>query len=619
VSYLDYPRLHFAGTFRASPPTANNETTNFRRVAEGRAVPSPDDDGANWNPGGDGSWRLFRCQVTEAWLAAGEPAAANDVVRRCLIADGDESAPARIVDLDPEQQLASQIWGLEVRFVDPGGGDGTPPRTLARGDFEPAGFVDAWQRSTGRSTSDAGLGAAYQSVLTGLTWAEGERSAFLGRLRESVEGAGMLSIKFNVDRYGMDPYDPGFLQGRIVGTIGPAAASEPRHFVRGRHLMAAERGDRDFFVPVHRLNFTTAVVTDEALELDLGNTLPTGHGGAIADVGDLEVVYLSRGRSHRIGTVPAATYTAPDWYAETAGIVRLGLTDANRGPARRHPLAIDRAGRHAVAEAPLGLHVRPDGLVHRLDPDGVLRVPVHVTRWGRGAAGARLICIRDSLQLQFGERQMAREWPLEFPAQLIADRTGRATLTLAAAGRPLPRRNGIDGHVFGVRVLAEETLAWGARELLNPCEFVSVRLWDEFAPDEPPTWTGCIREILAPYAALFPAMARFVDLTSFDSVIEHREMLLLAFTRDMRDPAYMPVTRDLSAAKRAALQRWLANPQYGHAAGDAAPAAVAAPRRPVSRGGKVHARAGQIVWSEEWAARLIAELEGHDAELEGHE
>ncbi len=62
------------------------------------------------------------------------------------------------------------------------------------------------------------------------------------------------------------------------------------------------------------------------------------------------------------------------------------------------------------------------------------------------------------------------------------------------------------------------------------------------------------------YANLYPVMDVFLDLGDYASVCESRELLRLAFALDVADPNAMPATRDLSAAKRSAILRWLDEP-----------------------------------------------------------
>ena len=53
MTYLDRPRLHFAGRFQATPSTVNNDVTNYL---------GPVSD-AGWNPEGGAVWRLVGCRV----------------------------------------------------------------------------------------------------------------------------------------------------------------------------------------------------------------------------------------------------------------------------------------------------------------------------------------------------------------------------------------------------------------------------------------------------------------------------------------------------------------------------------------------------------------------------
>jgi hypothetical protein len=62
------------------------------------------------------------------------------------------------------------------------------------------------------------------------------------------------------------------------------------------------------------------------------------------------------------------------------------------------------------------------------------------------------------------------------------------------------------------------------------------------------------------YANLYPVMRDFLDLGDYESVGAHAKRLAFAFGLDIDDPDSMPVTRDLSAAKRKTILRWLGEP-----------------------------------------------------------
>ena len=146
MSYLNPLRLHFFGRFQAAVSTVNNDPANFNNATFVTSDREPPNGG--WNPRGDADWRLIGCRITAAWLADGSKAGIDDPVLACSIADSDRRVPAKLVDLDPEQQLVSMIWGLEVRIADARG------ETLMRGEYAPAAFHDIWGRAVGRVAGD---------------------------------------------------------------------------------------------------------------------------------------------------------------------------------------------------------------------------------------------------------------------------------------------------------------------------------------------------------------------------------------------------------------------------------------------------------------------------------
>jgi hypothetical protein len=621
VSYLNPLRLHFSGSFQAAVPTVNNDPRHYDNAhfQPSYQEPAAGAEPNGWfNPRGSGDWRLFDCAVTAAFLADGSPAGAaagspagttavpgtrdGDPVLSARVADTDGSAPAKMVDLDPEQQMVSMIFGLEVRLVSAAGA------TLLRGRFEPAAFTDIWDRGLGPGPGGAGTNggptpppgdlaasAMYQSVLTGLKWGDISASPFLGQLHAATAD-GIASVKFNVDGINLDPASPRFLMGRIVGTIGPAAAGEPWHFVRGRQFMAAAGRDprASFFAPAGGVNFCAGVVdhATRRVYLDLGNALPTdGPGGPLRDLGDLMLCLQPASppspptpqapRFPRpIGTLAAAEYTAPAWYAATAGIAAFPpdrpLTDDELAAAGTAPLTLYApcAGvwTLAIGEPANGLFVRADQFVFRLNPGDEADTDLYVTRFGQPCAGAGVLVVPVPGQLQQGGLAPPTATPASavgFDSRLVTDETGRARLTIRAGdpGRP---RDYLDGQVYALYPVLEETLGTVLGPVLGPgharpypfnqWNFISVLAWSGFAAHEPPTWYGDIEPILRQYANLYPVMRDFLDLGDYDAVCARAGLLALAFGLDIADPNSMPVTRDLSRAKRAAIVRWLSEP-----------------------------------------------------------
>jgi hypothetical protein len=568
MSYLNSLRLNFAGKFQAAPSTVNNDplhydnktfVPSYQQFSTGQ---SPQDLNGWWNPVGDASWRLVGCRITGAWMNH-VPVPATDMVYRCLLADSDRTVSAKLVDLDPEQQMVSEVWGMSVRICDADG------QTLLRSRYKTAPFTDLWNRASGNSDSD--VAAMYQSVLYDLEWGAIQTSDFLQALRRESEKTGKLSIKFNVDAYNMRP-GPDFTFGRIVGTIGPCAADEPDHLVLGRHFMATPQNPTPF-----TLNYCTALVDNAAgkIYVDLGNALPTQTGGATQPVGTLTLAYSTVENGNvQTQTLEAIDYESPDWYADTAGVVEVPgartLTAAELEAVNANPLALiasDPKGnlQASISEPASGLYARADQFVFRLQPEEKAEMRVYATSFGSRLAGARIVSVFDPLQLQPQSSLGAAPSvatpakALEFPCRVVTDNDGLAVITLHASDPGNPR-SFIDGQVYGIRPMLESTLSVGTNYPFNSSDFVSVLVFDRFQPDDPPTWFGCLKPVFEQYANLYPIMSRFLDMKDYDSVCTNASLLRLAFSLPLEDPNSMPVTRDLSTAKRAAIIRWLSNP-----------------------------------------------------------
>ena len=633
MSYLNSLRLHFSGRFQANVSTVNNDPAHFDNTTfkssyqkmQGNHMEPPN----GWfNPQGDAAWRFLGCQVTSASMPAG-PVGSGDPVLGYIVADSDRRAPAKLVDLDSEQQLVSEIWGLQVRIAK---ADGT---TLLIADFEPAAFIDIWDRSTDSAGGDTIAGAMYQSVLSNLQWNDLSSSPFLTALQQTASD-GVLSIKFNVDSFNMDFTSPDFMTGRIVGTIGPATLREPQHLVLGRQFMGIAAHGGNFFKPAGGINFCVGLVDPVAscIYLDLGNALTTGAGGAINSQGDLTLsVYdplLSppdpAGSRIPIGTIAATGaggYASdPAWYDRTAGIVVLPISVELMPLVQRSPLALSGVSADIfITEATIGTFVRADRYVYRVSPGDRIDIPVYATQWGQPLSGVKIEFPLDSSQLQpgSGPPYVAPSPPvatptsaLVFGATATTDSNGIALLTLTASDPGTPRwfnpmatnpqgDYGIDGQVYGIRPGFADAAQYGGGAV-NQWNFVSLLVWSGFTPSNPVTWAD-LQPIFQQYANLYPVMNRFLDLGNYASVKANAGLLSLAFGLNPDDPNAMPVTRDLSPTKRSAILTWLSNdmprgtplPAPPAAKAAATPSDDAVQAKSVPQGGKAAAAARRLI------------------------
>ena len=635
MSYLSQSlRLHFAGQFQATVSTVNNDVTHFNNETFDPSF--QERPGGWWNPQGDGVWRLMGCRITSAYLADGQEAAGDDPVLQMQIADSDDSAPAKIVDLDPQQQMVSMIFGLTVRIADGNG------RTLMKGTFQPAAFTELWSKVwSATAGGDAAYGAMWQSVITVSEWAaDAPKSPFLQTLKVSADAnGGLLSIKFNVDLYSMNnpqPNDAGdnnFCRGRIVGTIGPAAADEPACFVLGRQFYPQMLGGAVMY-------FCAAVLDakQNLLRLDLGNALPVTGEGKPVPLGDLLLCTVdpSSGRSVLLATLPQAVYSDEEWYLRTAGIVELPLAAKYAALAPDNPLQImigSSKSAPAVVQEMDGLYVRADQFVFRLSPGEKRTVALYATQLGQPYASKEIVFFANPSQLQGppapagtapgtldpGDSNYPKGTPytaapddgVSYPSSVTTDAAGRAQIIITG-GDTQNFRKYIDGQLYGIGYgLADQGFQSGSGPqqslansdgiLANSWNFISVLVFDAFTPGNPVTWQD-LQPIFVQYANLYPVMKRFIDLGDEQQVISYARMLIHAFSLPDEDPNAMPVTRDLSPAKRAAILQWLKNlPQpagegsprlAGIPAAKALKAEKAAPPHPLAlAGGKAAAMA----------------------------
>jgi hypothetical protein len=553
VSYLDTPRLHFAGRFQADVSTVNNDPEHFdagRFQASYQELASGAD-GGWWNPTGSGAWRFARCVVGQIDHRDGSsaPVAADPLLGSVLLAN-ETGPPAKLVDLDPEQQMVSTIFGMRLALRSPDG------RPLVEGSFVPAPFENIWVRfPAGRP--DSFYSATYQSVITDLTWDSDIDAPVIEELRAAATGEA-LSIRFTVDGIDQTESSPTFTWGRVVGTIGPFKSGEPRHFVAARVMTAP---------PGQSVLNTAPFVLDSGdgwLTIDLGNSLPTSApGGPPQDLGTIQIVTHDDGGDT---VVLASLDTGQAAFNDmSAGVLSVQLSGAALEAALEHPLSVvDPTGTVQLAERDDGRYVRADEDVFRIypvAPDETAATTLYATRFGARAQGAKITARMDNSVMEVQVVQGPLPGPpvgvpakdhqslgIGDPQPTNADGTTELVLTGHPPGNP---RGYIDGQVYGV------AYGWDGDAGTAAGNALSVHVYDAYDVPERPTWNDDVGPVLTQYANLYPVMRTIVDLGNFHSVRARWEMVDLALNLPIEHPNSMPVTRDLSPGKRRMLLDWL--------------------------------------------------------------
>jgi hypothetical protein len=561
VSYLDVPRFHFSGQFFADPATSNNFAASYNN-----ASPMPSGPRLGWNPDGRHHYQLRNCVVRSTVGPTGtvSTTAAQDKLVTGTVVSTDSPSVARLVDLDPGHQFGSQIWGLAIRVQDTASEGFT-------GVMEVASLRELWGTRAPGGFS-VGMGGTHQSVITGITWTPAGgtmQSPLLQALRAASPTR--LSIRLVTWAFVTAAADPARRTGQMVGTIGPATATEPAHFIPDRRLIhAATSGPAFGVAPINSAAFNTAPFKVDAarrrLVIDLGNALPEDAAGARRSIGALraEIVNPRGAAATVLGS--AAIPNAMAGYRVNAGVEEITLTQAQTTALATRPLQLKAGPDLVMAERTAGIHVDVDDTVIRLNPTETKDVELVVTQLGRPMpnanvhVGPSLARTRPAsltaLSIRTGPPAFATTLTT-LPAVVRTGSNGRVKLRLVA-GNPGNPRTHIDGALsfIGFFVGATATAATLRGEIV-------VRVFDAHTVPANPVFAD-VEPILTQYFRLYPSMrtptaARpfgFVDLNDLAQVQPLAPVLAASLRRPETAPNYMPVTRDLSRDKKALLLRW---------------------------------------------------------------
>lgn len=539
MSYLDTPRLTFAGQFTANPSTINNTSTNYNAV-------QPISD-LSWNPEGRHNFSLNACTVTGIVTEAGPATSGDHIIGATLASSG----PAVLVDLDPDQQGVSQIIGLVVQITHGG--------ATITGKMTPVNFFDLFQRA-----SVPGLGsfaASYQSVLTDVQWKGSWDSAFVAALKKASPKT--LSIHMVVDGYHDNAYQKGnFNLGRVAGTIGPYSPDEPTSFVNARLLRPTGAKNK-----WGSFNFAPAKsdLARKKIVFDFGNAIP-----GVWPKSELFPVFEVKGLSAAIlpaGGKPivlGAIDTSNAAYASTAFVQEFDLDAAALAALPTSPTAIieGTAAKPAILaqENATGAYANFDQYVWRLNPGDSGQVTLWANTFEQPAAKGTIPLALDNSQIGGpGPAVGVPAGAIQFPASVTTNAAGKATFKIQAKNPNNPRAY-IDGQVYGI---AQQ---WPKDTSADPSAFVSVHIFDETPVPKSPTWWTDVQPILNQYAFLYPAMRKIIQINDYNAVVANLKQILERIQLPETDPLMMPITRELSRSKLQIILKWAKN---GHPEGTA--------------------------------------------------
>lgn len=644
MSYLDSPRIHFRGWFQADVSTINNDVRFFQNDSFVPEYQQLNTNGS-WNPRGTAVFRILDCSVTGGFLnGRALSTSQDDPVIGLTLQNAVDRAPGKLVDLDPQQQMVSMIFGMQVRVAGP------HAEALFEGNFYPAPFINLWKRQQTGPKTDQQLCAYYQSVLDNVVWAENLDSTLLNTLKDTTQDD-MLSINFNVYGFGRDPSQPRYTMGHLVGTIGPYLSGEPKQFVLGRQMITFAP---NWPVPDTNVNSLQAKLSMDgnSLTADFGNTFPiVDSSGAPTNLGPVQLGVLRTNPQQHITTVDNSglvligevPYLNEPWYTQTAGVQTFDLT-AN---AEAQQLLVDNplvlvtptpgspppATYNVLMQESIdGQYVRADSFVYRLNPGDTEQVDFYATRFGKPLASSVInLSSTEGFMGGSGGGKTISPPPrpaaaipdigtptdaLNYSTSITTDANGHVTLDLtASADGPQNPRGYIAGQLYGIAYQLAEQPAGYISNIMN---YVSVLVFDKKVVPDKPTWYQDIQPLLTQYGNLYPIMSQYVvDLTKYESVIHRIQILQLAFSLPLRDPNHMPVTRDLGAGDRDTILKWLSSPGPDGrpllGSPPIEPVLLAAPAPPAEQPEEVEAEplqgAGKTLFIRQYKERQRAKLE----------
>lgn len=596
MSYLNVPRIHFSGRFFTDPSTVNNDPQHYNPDCTN---PSP------WQePMGQHRFQFQNCLVKSVLTSDGY--AKTDSLIGSSIISTDNPSAAKIVDLDVYQQGVSTIYGLEIQIKLPDGSSIT-------GTLDPTALNDVWFNSVLPKRSwnpsdytmdsfggDMNACGYFQSIIRvkQKDWSENNSSALqqLKKITVFSDGEYLLSVKFTLDGYENVPEDAKFRTGRVTGSIGPYFQNEPKHNPGKQWLFPREFDtDQPWNWPSF---FNSPYAVDpnrEKIILDLSNSICRKNaGGPPVDLGTLTAMATLPGQpSVSLGTVDYSEFA----YDNNAHITELDLNPNQLEAALKGSvsLVISRedlgpkvvlSGGYSIPDYAVEIRpIRMEG-----NPGTEATTPVYISTRGMPLPNKQLKIQVESVHGNTPGATVPPSNPGNTPqadgaleAEISpSDDSGFATVTLKVKKDPGRRTEELDGQLYFI-IVYDPDQSHPDWSKIPPAQnqLISCLVWSEYEVVEDPTWDQ-IESMMIPYVKLYPYMKERIDLSdqhSFSVFANNppwadvynenrpgplgitRGAIPFYMSRNIEDPRFMPISRDLSPSRIMTIMHYIKNLQ----------------------------------------------------------
>ncbi|MCV9928573.1 hypothetical protein OIU83_12970 [Flavobacterium sp. LS1R49] len=597
MSYLNVPRLTFSGDFISDVSTVNNDTQHYNNSTFQSKYQKPKTEiAANgwWNPEGGATFGFQDCHVKqiigEDGTSTSDPLL-DDIIGQIVCgAEGRNSG--KMVDLDPQQQMVSQLWGVTFRILT------AKNELLLEGKIDPTGFRNLQMRQqTGGKVNGQPFGGTWTSVIEDVVWGDlAHSSPFLMALKSKTQ-ENKLSINLNAFGYYYNHAKDGrFSLGRILGGLGPWFTNEPKLFAPARRLYGIigdapndnPKTQQPIFFGASNFLFDKK---NARLSIDLGSSFPISDSMGNISLNTNLVLAVSKksitfSASDSINLVTGNDVLfigeveyekGADWINTTSAILDFNnlSNDVVSALEDNQLLLLGRASINNMysiiaREAIDGIVIRADNFVQRLDTNQTNEVRLYAYQFGVPLQNKNITITQEPPTAVSPKKDNqppicdipGNNYPaagLTFDTTIVTDNNGLAILKLTGNSINCPREY-LDGQIYTLDYQLTNVPIDAASGSVMPDNFIAIHLRDHYEIPNTPVWSD-IKPTMIQFANLYPIMSKFfIDFSDPDALIAKKDLLIFAFDRDIHDPIYMPVTRDLSENKRLTILKWLNNP-----------------------------------------------------------
>ena len=625
-SYLGYPRIHFAGQFRADSNTRNNYRCWYMKDRDSNI-----DYNYDWNFNGTNEFQFFNTSVTSVIYKNGTTSTKDPVIGKQIIGNLDRPY-GKLVGLNVQTEEHSAVYGLNFGIKWSRGFPSSPEDVAFQGKWSPnILYLNGWQRSKCYNEEHYGpypyqstfpMAAQSTTMITGIKWNNPKGSLVLKQLQKAV-GNRELSVRITLFHYTRAylPYAAyNFTLGYVVGTIGTFGESDSLNVPGQRRLVPTglypvgllfepddscyRQNIMEFDWWMNSAPFEVDWIRNE-IRLDLSNSIPSTIKNTLRTIGVLRLGILIQSEScvYLLGDISGIPYMYNEELPLTSGIYTIPVDSALMTIISQNPLVIAQVltGRRGSAETcgsifhssrnflqsiqillqESDFYIRPKNhFVDRIERDDSSVQILYVTRFGLPAADIN-VRLKRVVKVLPNNGLVPATWNVK------TDQNGYATFKFYIQDYIPPKRHYDSAYRpckpqdrnerYSVIPIAGQVYAFGYCVAPQTDDFfssskcsyefdytISILAYSDVFYTLPYTWVKDVEPIFSEYALVTPIMVKILNIASYEAVTKPYNIKLLnhSLRLDFNDPSYMPATRDLSPTKINMILKWLENPIY---------------------------------------------------------